>query len=167
MRLRTYDPADADLVIALNQGALDAVTPLDRTGLDRLVDQAEEVTIVETDGSEGCSTVAGFAVVLAPGRAYASRNYAWFGERYRDFHYLDRIVVAPAHRRRGVGTLLYQHLEEAAQLAGRLTCEVYSEPPNVGSLAFHAARGYLDVGRLEQLGGTVCTMFAKELSPAR
>ncbi|CAN5891642.1 GNAT family N-acetyltransferase [soil metagenome] len=162
MRTRRYDPADASAVLALNQGALEAVTPLDPTGLDRLVGQAAEVVVAEDDTVDG-ATVAGFAVVLAPGSPYESRNYAWFGERYDDFRYLDRVVVAPTHRRRGVGTLLYDHLERAARTASRMTLEVYSRPPNTGSLAFHAARGYVERGQLDQRNGKTCAMLAKEL----
>lgn len=159
MLLRPYDPRDADTVLALNQGALDAVGPLDPASLARLVQQAGEVAmVVEDDGS-----VVGFALVLGPGADYASRNYAWFGALYADFRYLDRVVAAPIHRRRGVGTALYDHLENAARGAGRLACEVYSEPPNVASLAFHAARGYAEVGRLAQDNGKICTMLVKEL----
>lgn len=170
MRLRPYDPADADAVHALNQGALDGVGPLDRAGLDRLVGQADEVAVVagpdgtddpDADGLDG--PVAGFALVLRPGAEYASRNYAWFAERFADFHYLDRVVVAPTHRRRGVATMLYDHLEAAAHDAGRLTCEVYSEPPNVVSLAFHAGRGYVEIGQLAQDNGKTCSMLVKQL----
>jgi predicted GNAT superfamily acetyltransferase len=40
---------------------------------------------------------------------------------------------------------------------------VYAEPPNAGSLAFHAARGYVEIGRLEQAGGKVAAMLVKVL----
>jgi len=160
---RRYDPADADAVLALNQSALDAVTPLDPAGLDRLVGQAEQVAVVEDD-TPACRVLVGFAVVLAPGSPYDSPNYAWFGDRYDDFHYLDRVVVAEAQRRSGVGRMLYDHLERAARTAGRMTLEVYSRPPNVGSLAFHAARGYVEQGHLWQLNGKTCAMLTKELS---
>ncbi|MDQ3417041.1 MAG: hypothetical protein M3474_08140, partial [Actinomycetota bacterium] len=63
MHTRRYDPADADAVLALNQSALDAVTPLDPAGLDRLVGQAEQVAVVEDD-TPACRVLVGFAVVL-------------------------------------------------------------------------------------------------------
>lgn len=158
VHVRPYAPEDAETVLALNQAELDAVSSLDRPGLDRLVGLAEEVAVVDDAGA-----IAGFAVVLAPASGYESFNYAWFGERYTAFHYLDRVVVAPSHRRRGVGSMLYAHLEDHARSVGRLLCEVYSDPPNVASLAFHAARGYAELGRLRQQNGKTCTMFGKEM----
>ena len=43
---------------------------------------------------------------------------------------------------------MYDALEGAARPRGRMLLEVSSEPPNRASLAFHAARGYREVGRL-------------------
>jgi predicted GNAT superfamily acetyltransferase len=159
MHLRPYQPADADAVLALNQSSLDAVTSLDAARLDLLAGLAAQVSVmVDRD------VVAGFAMVFAPGSSYDSANYAWFATRYDDFRYLDRVVVAPTHRRRGVGTALYDHLEASASPSGRMALEVYVEPPNVASLAFHQARGYTEQGRLPQPGGKVCTMLVKQLA---
>jgi predicted GNAT superfamily acetyltransferase len=158
MHLRPYQPADAAAVLALNQAALDAVTSLDADRLDRLVALAAQVSVI-VDGD----VVAGFAMVFAPDSSYDSANYAWFAARYDDFRYLDRVVVAPTHRRRGVGRTLYDHLEASAASSGRMALEVYVEPPNVASLAFHQARGYVEQGRLPQPGGKVCTMLVKQL----
>ena len=159
MHLRPFQPADADAVLALNQSALDAVTSLDADRLELLAELAAQVTVVVDQDA-----IAGFAIVFAPGSSYDSANYAWFAARYDDFRYLDRVVVAPTHRRRGVGTTLYDHLEAAAAASGRMALEVYVEPPNVASLAFHRARGYAEQGRLPQPGGKVCTMLVKPLA---
>lgn len=158
MQLRPYRPADSDEVLELNQGAQEGVGWLDADRLEWLVGLASQVLVVEESGS-----VAGFAVVLRPGTAYDSVNYRWFAERYTDFGYLDRIVVASAHRRRGIAGRLYDAAEQASRPDGRLLCEVYVEPPNEPSLAFHAGRGYTEVGRLPQANGKTCTMLGKEL----
>jgi predicted GNAT superfamily acetyltransferase len=107
--------------------------------------------------------VAGFAVMLGPGTEYDSVNYVWFTRRYDSFGYLDRIVVDPSYRRTGVGSSLYDAAEEASARHGRMTLEVYVEPPNDASLAFHRSRGYREVGQLVQPNGKTCGMFAKEL----
>src|SRR5699024_584949 len=99
--------------------------------------------------------------------SYDSRNYRWFSDRYTDFGYLDRVVVSPAHRRRGVGTLLYDALEQAATPRGRMALEVYVEPPNKVSLAFHHNRSYVEVGRVEQEGGKLAAMMVKPLDTAK
>jgi len=163
VRLRAFDPADTDAVLALNQGALPAVSSLDNDRLDALVALVEQVVVVD-DGTGAFGSVAGFAMMFGPGSVYDSLNYAWFGARLADFGYLDRVVVSATHRRRSVATTLYDHLEQAARPAGQMACEVNAEPPNVASLAFHAARGYAEVGRLAQPTGTTCAMLVKELS---
>jgi uncharacterized protein len=155
---RPFEPTDTAAVLALNQGALDAVTSLDADRLGWLRGLADQCLVVP-DGDR----LAGFAVMIGPGTAYDSINYAWFTERYPAFGYLDRIVVDPTYRRGGVGSALYDATEAASARHGRMTLEVYVEPPNAASLAFHRSRGYAEVGRLAQANGKVCAMFAKEL----
>lgn len=157
--VRPYEPRHAGQVLALNQSHLDAVGPLDAARQDWLVGMTEACLVVE-DGE----ALAGFVMTLSPGTAYDSPNYRWFSERYDSFSYLDRVVVAASHQRRGIGHLLYDAVEATAHPRGRMALEVYAEPPNVGSLAFHAARGYVEVGRTTQANGKVCAMFVKELS---
>ena len=160
-RLRPYDERDGATVLALNQSNLDGVGPLDPDRLNWLVGMADQALVADDDG-----TVAGYALVFGPDTDYDSTNYRWFVERFADFGYLDRIVVAPTHRRRGIGNQLYDAAEDGARTRGQLVCEVYVEPPNEASLAFHAARGYTEVGRLPQANGKTCTMLAKRLPPA-
>lgn len=155
---RPYEPADADAVLALNQSSLDAVGPLDRDRLDWIVDLADRCLVI----NEG-DQLAGFALLIGPGTAYDSPNYGWFTQRYAGFGYLDRIVVDPTYRRTGVGSCLYDATEAASARHGRMALEVYTEPPNEASLAFHRSRGYVEVGRLEQSNGKICGMFIKEL----
>ena len=54
-------------------------------------------------------------------------------------------------------------IETDACTAGRLALEVNAEPPNPASLAFHAARGFAEVGRLGGPGKAVA-MLAKDLT---
>lgn len=79
---------------------------------------------------------------------YDSPNYHWFRARYPRFVYVDRVVVAPAARRRSHAKHLYADLIGRAAAAGhdRIVCEVNSDPPNPASDAFHAALGFTEVG---------------------
>lgn len=158
MHLRPVTDADVDAVLALNAASVQALSPLDAAGLDRLRAQALRSDVVEVEGQ-----VAAFVLVLRAGADYESDNYRWFTQRYRDFCYLDRIVVGETWRRRGIGHLVYQEMESVAAPSGRLTCEVNAEPPNHASLAFHAGLGYVEVGRLEHDNGLVTAMLSKEL----
>ena len=91
----------------------------------------------------------GFAVTLCPDRPYDSINYRWFSERYTNYLYLDRIVVAAAARRKGVGRALYQRVFETAASLGaeHVLCEVNAIPANPISARFHAQLGFLEIGR--------------------
>ncbi|MBS2031397.1 MAG: GNAT family N-acetyltransferase [Deltaproteobacteria bacterium] len=79
---------------------------------------------------------------------YENENFLWFRARHSRFVYVDRVVVRPEHRGRGLARALYAELFARARAAGkvRVVCEVNSEPPNPASDAFHAALGFREVG---------------------
>jgi len=158
MRLRPMQEADWSAVLRLNEESVELVSPLDELALGWFVEQAFRATAVEADGE-----VVAFAFALIAGCDYGSPNYRWFAERYEQFLYLDRIIVDRSWRRRGVATMTYDAMESVASAFGRQLCEVDLEPPNVQSLAFHAARGYEQVGELTVPSGKTRSMLAKEL----
>jgi len=86
---------------------------------------------------------------------YDSPNFLWFRSRYRDYVYVDRVVVAREARGRGHARSLYSDLFDEARRAGRprIVCEVNCDPPNPASDAFHAALGFVEVGRAAIHGG--------------
>lgn len=86
---------------------------------------------------------------------YENANFAWFKGRYERFVYVDRVIVGEELRGRGVAKALYEELFRWAREAGqeRVVCEVNLLPPNPGSDAFHAAMGFVEVGRAEIHGG--------------
>lgn len=96
-----------------------------------------------------------FMLVLDESASYDSPNFRWFRQRYQRFIYVDRIVVAPSARGRGLARLLYQELIRRASDAGheRIVCEVNLDPPNPQSDAFHAALGFSAVGSASIHGG--------------
>lgn len=143
MTVRELARADWPTVLALNEASVRELSPLDEARLEYILELAEIGLVAEHDGE-----VAAFAIAVAPGTPYDSANYRWFAERYECFLYLDRIAVDTAYRRRGVGALLYDAMEQAARPFRRMVCDVNVEPRNDASLGFHAARGYEDVGRL-------------------
>lgn len=91
------------------------------------------------------------------------RLRCWFGDRYERFLYLDRIAVAASRRRQGIGAQLYDAMEAAAAPFEQMVCDVNIDPPNDASLAFHAFRGYLEVGRLEHGAVKTVSLLGKEL----
>jgi uncharacterized protein len=116
---------------------------MDEERLHELRALADRFDVLEVDGA-----FAGFVVTFAPGAAYDSENYRWFAARHRSFYYLDRIVLHEDFRRRGLGGFVYDEMERVAAPYQRLDLEVNLVPRNEVSLAFHARRGYVEVGRL-------------------
>ncbi|MET0147034.1 MAG: GNAT family N-acetyltransferase [Ilumatobacteraceae bacterium] len=156
MAIRDLGQADLPAALALNNANVPAVSELDAPELARLTSLTSVALVADLDdGSFG-----GFCMVMPPGVDYASVNYRWFtdhaaGLGHADFAYLDRIAVAPAARRRGVGRGFYARLVDA--LSGRasvLFCEVNVEPRNDISLAFHESVGFRSVGELDSPDGT-------------
>jgi predicted GNAT superfamily acetyltransferase len=143
-RLRPIQPSDHDVVLALNERNVEALAPMDADRLREIERLAHRFDVLDVDGEP-----AGFVVTFAPGSAYDSENYRWFGERYADrFYYLDRIVLDDRFRRRGLGGFVYDEVETVAKGYDRLALEVNLVPRNHVSLAFHSSRGYHEVGRL-------------------
>ena len=162
--LRVDDDAELTTVLAMNNDAVPAVNSLTPERLRELAIMARHADVVLDDSD----TVLGLVVVLPHGAPYGSPLYGWFAERFARYLYLDRIVVDPAVRRRGIGAFVYDQMEQRARAEGRLVCEVNLRPPNPGSQAFHAGRGYVEVGRAvvpgEGPGDKECQMLVKELA---
>lgn len=174
--VRPMVAGDLGEVLALNQTSVPAVGELDAARLTALVHMAELALVVRESGTAAAAgpvagaapadgapdgapggRLAGFVVALGPGCGYASPNYGFFDAGPADFLYVDRIAVAPWAHRSGLGRRLYAEVVARARelRRGRVTCEVNLQPPNPRSQAFHAALGFVEVGRQWTYGHTV------------
>jgi predicted GNAT superfamily acetyltransferase len=160
MAVRDLEPDDLEAALRINEGAVPAVGSLESTRLDDLYRQSVLALCATPDADP--AIVAGFALVLAPGADYGSVNYRWFGERYDDFVYLDRVAIDPAHQGLGLGRALYDEVERRVD-AEWFTLEVNLRPRNDASLAFHERLGFTEVGRQETDYGALVSMQAKRL----
>ncbi|HUW02260.1 MAG TPA: GNAT family N-acetyltransferase [Acidimicrobiales bacterium] len=144
--IRSAGVGDRPVVLTLNEAAVPAVTPMSADDFGFYSAVAERFVVA--------ADVSGFLILIGPGvDDYGSPNYRWFSERYDDFCYVDRIVVAQQHRGSGLGRNLY---EFAIEIAGDrpLLAEVNTRPRNEVSLAFHDALGFAQVGVQEVEGGS-------------
>jgi len=148
---RGIEPADLSALLAMNNAAVPDVNMLDEAGLARLVDLSAVAAVVLADGQPQ-----GIMVAMRQGQPYDSLNYRWFTERYEDFLYVDRVIVAAGRRGAGLGRLLYTEVFDHATTRGilRVTCEVNLEPPNPRSLRFHTRLGFAQVGEQYTENGT-------------
>jgi predicted GNAT superfamily acetyltransferase len=150
IRIRTIQPSEHAWALALNNAEVPHVSGYTAQTFPRLIDLAAWAPVALLDNRP-----AGFAILFLAGSTYASENYRWVAARYSRFLYLDRIIVDPAHRGKGVGAALY----EQAMAFGRsrapiLTCEVNEAPPNPESMRFHEKLGFRRLGRQQTEGGS-------------
>jgi len=160
--LRQVIDPDLPLVLDLNEQARPQVNRIDLETIRWFARTAAYFRVAEIDGR-----VAAFLIAITPQTDYPSQYFGWFCQRYTDFLYIDRIVVAAWARRRGVGLALYRDLEQVAGESGyTLATEVYSDPPNDISLAFHANYGFEQVGSQVIVDGGTKTVAKFLKSPS-
>lgn len=141
--IRDVREHELDSVLALNNAAGPAILPLDAARLRQLYDHAEHFRVAERDG-----TLAGFLIGFGAGARHDSSNFAWFGQRYPDFFYIDRVAVASRRRGGGVGRALYADAQSYAELRyPHMACEVFLQPGTDHALLFHGSFGFREVGQ--------------------
>lgn len=146
-------------VLALNNAHPAEVSVLDEAALRALLSQAIYAPVL--------GGVDAFMIALDQGADYASPNFAWFQARYSRFAYVDRLIVAPAARGRGLARQMYAGLFQAAAEAGHgvVLAEVNQEPANPASDALHLALGFQPVGQATVYGGSRTVQYlARSLS---
>ena len=144
MILRDAKQADAPAILALNAESVHFLSPMDQARLAQLAKASCYLRVVEEEGE-----VAAVLLGFRKGADYDSPNFLWFGARFDDFVYVDRVVVSPQFRGRKLADVLYDDFEAFARASGVscITCEVNVEPPNPVSLKFHERRGFREIGR--------------------
>jgi len=153
--IRTILPSDFSRVLEINNTNVPAVSELTLEKLQYLVEHSLHALVVEH------RSICGFCITFAPNAPYDSVNYQWFQDTYSDFVYLDRIAFNPEAQGKGFGKLLYSYIETSMSTGAPspLCCEVNTEPPNPGSLRFHQAIGFEEVGKLStQPNKSVCLL---------
>ena len=160
LAIRDVREHDLDAVLALNNTAGRSILALDAERLRYFYEQADYFRVAEIDGH-----LAGFLIALRDGRDYISPNYLWFSEHYPSFVYIDRIVIANAYRRHGLGRIFYCDVNSYAEVrVPLLTCEVFLEPADDVVVLFHGTYGFQEVGQ-QRMGerGPQVSLLAKDL----
>ena len=99
--------------------------------------------------------IAGALIAFDPKAGYKSPNFLWFKEHYNAFIYIDRIMIAPNYRRKGLAFRLYEDLEMFAKKRKLpiMACEYNLQPRNETSRLFHRRYGFKEVGQQDTEGG--------------
>lgn len=147
--IRSMQPSDYRWALALNNAEVPHVTAYNEYNFPRFVELAAWAAVAVQNHKP-----VGFAILFLPGSTYSSENYRWVAKRHTRFLYLDRVIVEPAQRGKGIGKALYNAaIEFGRRRSPILTCEVNEEPPNPDSMAFHKKLGFRVIGHQETEGG--------------
>ena len=149
---------DLEVVHAINEENVPAVGQETFDDLRAIFDVCSINLVAEIDGR-----VRGFCMVMPPGVDYGSPNYLYFCDRHEDFVYLDRVAITADSQGRGIGPMLYREVERRTT-APWFALEVNVQPPNEGSLRFHAREGFVKVDQLETRPGKIVSLMMKPLT---
>ena len=160
VRIRAIEPADLGRILEINEANVPEVGSVDAERLAFLFDASPIALAVEVD-----DVIVGFCLVMPSSAPYDSVNFRWFTGRYDDFMYLDRVAFAATAQGQGLGTQLYAEVDRLMAESGatRLGLEVNVDPPNEPSLAFHARRGFVEVGRQDTPYGIRVSMQMRQV----
>lgn len=162
MVLAIRDVSERDLpdVLALNNTANGSVSPLDAAQLRHLYATADYFRVAEVSGA-----LAGFLIALRAGSNQRTPGFLWFSERHEHFLYIDRVAVADAHRRHGLGRIFYADVQSFAEpRVPLLGCAVVLEPRDDVSVLFHGTYGFTEVGQRATSNGHRIGLLNKELA---
>jgi len=153
-------PQDIAAAQALNNAAVPAVNALSAEAMTALCEIGALRIVRGDDGIDG------LCLTIRDGMPYDSMNYQWFSGQFDRFLYVDRIVVAPGAKGKGVGRALYEDTIALAASHGlpRVCAEVNTDPPNPQSMAFHARLGFQPIiDRLNPGEGKTVRMMVRPI----
>ena len=150
LKIKNAGRNDLQDLLALNQSNLPHVGSISMPDMAHLYSQAVYFRVAEFK-----EQAAGFLIAFEPEAEYGSLNFLWFKAHYDAFVYIDRIVVAPEARRKGIGVRLYQDLElfAADRKIPIMACEYNLRPKNEVSREFHQRYGFKEVGTQDTENG--------------
>ena len=161
--IRGVRKTDLNYLLEINQSNLPHVGSISMPDLQQLHSQAVYFRVAEFEGQ-----TAGFLIAFEPEAEYGSLNFQWFKKHYKAFVYIDRIVVAPDSRRKGIAFSLYQDLEHFAvqRKTPIMTCEYNLWPKNEVSRQFHQKYGFKEVGTQKtENGKKTVSLQIKQVDP--
>lgn len=158
--IRDVREHELDSVVAVNNAAGPSILPMDLAKARFFWENAEYFRVAEQDG-----LVTGFLVALSQDAPHDSPNFQWFRERYPEFLYIDRIVIARPRRGGGRGRAFYADVQSFAEVRWPLmACEVFLQSGNDPALLFHGSFGFREVGQNVMPGsGIRASMLLKEM----
>ena len=140
--IRTLRTTDLELIHKWNQSTVPKVNSL-------TFEEFRLQSVNCTYSYIQCSTDSmpvGFIFLYDEKTEYDSLNYLYFKSRYQKFLYVDRIIIAGEHQKKGYGQQLYDFVIDTHN-PDIFCCEVNITPPNRQSLSFHQKYGFKEIGQ--------------------
>ena len=140
--IRTLRTTDLELIHKWNQSTVPRVNSL-------TFEEFRLQSVNCTYSYIQCSTDSmpvGFIFLYDEKTEYDSLNYLYFKSRYQKFLYVDRIIIAGEHQKKGYGQQLYDFVIDTHN-PDIFCCEVNITPPNRQSLSFHHKYGFKEIGQ--------------------
>lgn len=149
--IRLAKVEDFEEILRINAESVHFLSPLTQDRLKHL-DEESAIHLVATEDEK----VLGFCLAFREAADYDSINYLWFGEHYKKFLYIDRVVVDVNERKKGLGNRFYKEIFKRGKeiKVPIVTAEIDVSPPNPISLEFHKKFGFHEVGKQEVAEGT-------------
>lgn len=160
MDIRNIETQHLPAILALNEISVAVLSPLNEEKLQRLIAIATVAKVVVVN-----ETVAAFVLAFTENVEYESTNYQWFNQKYSQFLYIDRIVVADTFRGKKLASHIYDYLLDWAgdHSVPRLVAEIDIQPPNEASLQFHQKYGFSELEQLKHNPHKIVSLQGREL----
>lgn len=156
MVIRKAITKDISEIRKLNEAEVPHVSSIRRKDFLSFLEIASNFVVIDIDGE-----IAGFMISLREGADYGSVNYKFFNNHYRQFEYVDRIVIKEEFKGNGMGRKLYEFLFDKNE-TDLVCCEVNVKPQNPDSMAFHQKLGFKEKSKLiTEDGKKVVSMLVK------
>ncbi len=141
--IRDVQEHELDAILAMNNAAGSGILPMNKTQIQYFWQHADYFRVAESD-----NCLVGFLIALNQNATYDSSNFHWFKQRYSQFIYVDRIVIAKGQRNAGIGRLFYADVLSFAEVrAPAIVAEVFMEQSTHPALLFHGSFGFHEVGQ--------------------
>jgi len=152
-RLRVYHPSDLDLLFQLDHECFPVGVAYSKAELEGYIRRRDTRTWVAEAQSETKTELAGFIIVHC--------------DRYRRGHIIT-VDVAPAWRRRALGTTLMNEAEDWVRGRGGDFIFLETAEDNLPAQMFYSRRGYLKLRRIDAYygNGAAAWLMAKPLHDA-
>ena len=134
---------DLEFIVSLNKDSMPSVSELSTEKAIHLLKISNYFRILKIKDKP-----IGFLNAIFSDMEFNNINYLWFKNRYKNFIYVDRIIINKEFQNHGYGAIFYNDLINTINDDFlNIGCEINVKPYNLKSINFHKKFGFMEVGR--------------------